>query len=62
MAALSKGYLDRGYFITGGYGKTKTTHWRIGHMGDHTPACVAEVLKATDEILEQIGLAPAAVG
>ncbi len=59
VAALSAGYLERDYFITGGYGKTKTTHWRIGHMGDHTPACVGELLKVTDEILETIGLAPA---
>jgi len=60
MAELVKGYREAGYFITGGYGKTKETHWRIGHMGDHTPACVTEVLRVTDEILDRIGLqAPA---
>ncbi len=54
MAELVKGYRAAGYFITGGYGKTKTTHWRIGHMGDHTPECVTEVLAETDRILERI--------
>lgn len=28
--------LDRGFVIGGGYGKLKSTHIRIGHMGDHT--------------------------
>ncbi|MHC4846186.1 MAG: pyridoxal-phosphate-dependent aminotransferase family protein [Planctomycetota bacterium] len=57
---LVKGYAEAGYFCTGGYGKTKETHWRIGHMGDHTPECLAEFLKVTDGILDKIGLkAPA---
>jgi aspartate aminotransferase-like enzyme len=60
MADLVKGYAEAGYFITGGYGKTKETHWRIGHMGDHTPECLAELLSVTDGILDRIGLkAPA---
>jgi len=57
MSDLVAGYRDAGYFITGGYGKTKETHWRIGHMGDHTPECVTELLRVTDEILARIGLA-----
>jgi len=57
MSELVKGYRDAGYFITGGYGKTKETHWRIGHMGDHTPECVRAVLAVTDSILERVGLA-----
>jgi aspartate aminotransferase-like enzyme len=57
MSELVKGYRDAGYFITGGYGKTKETHWRIGHMGDHSPECVREVLAVTDTILQRIGLA-----
>jgi aspartate aminotransferase-like enzyme len=56
IADLVAGYGEAGYFITGGYGKTKTTHWRIGHMGDHTPGCVAELLDVTDRILRRIGL------
>ncbi|MHC5210601.1 MAG: pyridoxal-phosphate-dependent aminotransferase family protein [Planctomycetota bacterium] len=56
MADLVAGYKDAGYFITGGYGKTKETHWRIGHMGDHTPECVTELLGVTDRILSRIGL------
>ncbi len=62
MDELVAGYKQAGYVITGGYGKTKDTHWRIGHMGDHTPACVKEVLAVTDAILQRIGLkAPARV-
>ncbi|GJM23451.1 MAG: aminotransferase [Planctomycetota bacterium] len=60
MSELVSGYRDAGYFITGGYGKTKETHWRIGHMGDHTPDDVTELLRLTDDILKRIGLqAPA---
>jgi aspartate aminotransferase-like enzyme len=60
MSDLVEGYRQAGYFITGGYGKTKQTHWRIGHMGDHTPSCVQELLDVTDRILDRIGLqAPA---
>ncbi len=60
VAELCKGYREAGYFITGGYGKTKETHWRIGHMGDHTPTCVGELLGLTDQILQRIGIKAAA--
>lgn len=56
MADLVAAYKQAGYFIGGGYGKTKETHWRIGHMGDHTPECVTELLSVTDGILSNIGL------
>jgi aspartate aminotransferase-like enzyme len=56
VADLVAAYKQAGYFIGGGYGKTKETHWRIGHMGDHTPSCVSELLTVTDEILSRIGL------
>jgi len=62
MEDLVAGYREAGYFITGGYGKTKPTHWRIGHMGDHTPTCVGEVLALTDTILAAIGCAAAPAG
>jgi aspartate aminotransferase-like enzyme len=56
MPELVKAYRAAGYFITGGYGKTKATHWRIGHMGDHTPECLGKLLELTDTILDRIGL------
>lgn len=52
--ALVAGYREHGIFCTGGYGKTKQTHWRIGHMGDHTPTCVGELLELTDTLLEKL--------
>ncbi|MGQ0552732.1 MAG: pyridoxal-phosphate-dependent aminotransferase family protein [Planctomycetota bacterium] len=56
MDELVKGYKQAGYYITGGYGKTKDSHWRIGHMGDHTPVCVGELLKITDGLLQRLGM------
>jgi len=54
MDELASAYRAAGYFITGGYGKTKDTHWRIGHMGDHTPECIGKLLGVTDGILARI--------
>ena len=56
-ADLVAGYKARGFFVGAGYGKTKDSHWRIGHMGDHTTRCVGELLAATDAILEELGAA-----
>ncbi len=56
MDDLVAGYKKEGFFLTGGYGKTKDSHWRIGHMGDHTRTDVTELLAATDRILA--GLTP----
>lgn len=53
-ADLVAGYKARGFFLGAGYGKTRDTHWRIGHMGDHTPQCVRELLAATDAVLAEI--------
>ena len=44
-----------GCFNHPGYGKTAATHWRIGHMGDHTPKCVQELLVVTDSVLKGMG-------
>lgn len=55
IAELIHGLMAAGYFIQPGYGKTSTTHWRIGHMGDHTPRCVQELLDVTDGVLKRIG-------
>jgi aspartate aminotransferase-like enzyme len=57
MGELVAGYAREGFFLTGGYGRTKETHWRIGHMGDHTPADISALLAATDRILENLGTA-----
>ena len=53
---LVAGYAEAGFFVGGGYGKTKETHWRIGHMGDHTPEEVTELLKVTDDVLDRLGV------
>jgi aspartate aminotransferase-like enzyme len=49
-----------GYFIQPGYGKTAATHWRIGHMGDHTVRCVQELLDVHDRVLAGLGAKVAA--
>ncbi len=59
IADLLAGYREAGFFVGGGYGKTQATHWRIGHMGDHTPEDVEELLAVTDTILTRVGSAPA---
>ncbi len=55
IADLIGGLMQAGYFIQPGYGKTSTTHWRIGHMGDHTVKCVQELLDVTDGVLQRLG-------
>jgi aspartate aminotransferase-like enzyme len=46
-----RGVADRGFVIGGGYGKLKATHFRIGHMGDHTVPGLASCLVAVRETL-----------
>jgi len=41
----------RGWVVGGGYGKGKGTDFRIGHMGDHTPAELEAVLEALESAL-----------
>src|SRR5262249_5014638 len=60
VARLIAGLMAAGYFIQPGFGKTAPTHWRIGHMGDHTPQCVAELLAEHDRVLAKIGAKVAA--
>ena len=43
---------EKGFEISNGYGDVKEMTFRIGHMGDTTPAAVKELLKAMDEVLE----------
>jgi aspartate aminotransferase-like enzyme len=42
---------DRGWVIGGGYSRLKETTVRIGHMGDHTPAVLHELLGDLGEVL-----------
>lgn len=44
----------KGYEISNGYGDVKTTTFRIGHMGDITPARLKQLLSAMDETLEEM--------
>ncbi len=63
IGVLNKGELDfdsfnsklkaKGYEISNGYGDVKEKTFRIGHMGDTTPAMIKELLSAMDEILEE---------
>lgn len=54
FSKLNKGLKERGYEISNGYGDIKETTFRIGHMGDLTPAEVRGLLKNMDEVLEAI--------
>jgi aspartate aminotransferase-like enzyme len=47
LAALE----ERGHKVSNGYGDLKNQTFRIGHMGDHTEADLAELLTAADEVL-----------
>jgi predicted phosphoserine aminotransferase len=49
---LRKGLKQAGFQISDGYGKLKGKAFRIGHMGDHTPAVVDELLAAMDRVLQ----------
>lgn len=45
---------SKGYEISNGYGDVKEETFRIGHMGDITPARVKELIAVMDEILEEM--------
>jgi aspartate aminotransferase-like enzyme len=63
ISVLNRGDLDfdkfhsalkaKGFEISGGYGDIKDITFRIGHMGDITPAGVKELTFAMEEILEE---------
>ncbi len=63
IGVLNKGDMDfdtfnsklkaKGFEISNGYGDVKETTFRIGHMGDTTPAMIKVLLSAMDEILEE---------
>jgi aspartate aminotransferase-like enzyme len=50
-AALVAGLAERGFAISNGYGDLKGATFRIGHLGDHTEAGLAELLAAADAVL-----------
>jgi len=52
--ALVKAVADRGFVIGGGYGKTKSTAFRIGHMGDHTVQGLSACLDAVADALRSL--------
>ena len=43
----------KGFEISNGYGNIKKSTFRIGHMGDTTPAGIKQLLSTMDEILEE---------
>lgn len=63
ISVLNRGDMDfdkfhsalkaEGYEISNGYGDVKDKTFRIGHMGDTTPAGVRGLLSAMEEILER---------
>jgi len=52
--ALVKAVAARGFVIGGGYGKAKSTSFRIGHMGDHTVGGLTHCLDAVADALESL--------
>ncbi|MFQ5538289.1 MAG: pyridoxal-phosphate-dependent aminotransferase family protein [Gemmatimonadota bacterium] len=51
--AVVQGMARRGWVIGGGYGKLKPTHIRIGHMGDHTPEELEDLLAVLAEVIQE---------
>ncbi|HRV79887.1 MAG TPA: aminotransferase class V-fold PLP-dependent enzyme [Planctomycetota bacterium] len=51
VPSMLKGLLQRGFELGNGYGKLKDVTFRIGHMGDHTEAGLADLLQAADAVL-----------
>ena len=61
VSCIQAGHLDvpaflaaleaRGFKVSNGYGDLKNKTFRVGHMGDHTEAELAELLAAADEVL-----------
>jgi len=49
--AIVKDLREKGWVIGTGYGRLKQSTIRIGHMGDHTPAAVEELLGALESVM-----------
>lgn len=64
LAVIKKGDLDfdafhkviksRGYEISNGYGDIKKQTFRVGTMGDLTPADIRSLIGVMDEALEEV--------
>jgi aspartate aminotransferase-like enzyme len=53
-SAVAEAVRRRGFVIGSGYGKLKDSTFRIGHMGDHTPAGLARCLDACADALKEL--------
>jgi aspartate aminotransferase-like enzyme len=51
VKGLIAGLKERGHEIGNGYGDLKDKTFRIGHMGDHTEAGLAEMLQLADDVV-----------
>lgn len=51
VSGLIGGLKERGHEIGNGYGDLKGKTFRIGHMGDHTEAGLAEMLQIADDVV-----------
>lgn len=52
--SVVEGVARRGFVIGSGYGKLKSSTFRIGHMGDHELNGLERVLKATEDALSEV--------
>ncbi len=50
--AIAKAMADRGWTIGSGYGELKERTIRIGHMGDHSPERVQELLSDLERVVQ----------
>jgi aspartate aminotransferase-like enzyme len=48
--ALAQDMRERGWIVGSGYGELKPSTIRIGHMGDHTPERVTELLACLEDV------------
>ncbi len=53
LPAFLKGVKRRGFAPGSGYGAIKGTTFRIGHMGDHTPEVLGQLIAAMDDALAE---------
>src|SRR6185295_5731144 len=51
VSKLIAGLKEKGHEIGNGYGDLKGKTFRIGHMGDHTEAGLAEMLQIADDVI-----------
>jgi aspartate aminotransferase-like enzyme len=54
---VTTGVRKRGITIGSGYGKLRDTTFRVGHMGDHTPAGLARCLSTCEEVIVELAKA-----